>query len=223
MILTLTNVIDAKGRAALDADLAQLRWVDGTQTAGWTASQVKQNQQADLSSRAGVRIRDRLQNAIQSNAVFTAAAQPARLSKLILSRMSVGDGYGLHIDNPFMDFGDKRLRTDLSFTLFLSAPEDYEGGELVIDRPDGSHAFKPAAGSLVLYPSTFLHQVNPVIRGERLVCVGWVDSLIRDAGQREIVFDLENLAASVAASFGAQSTESLTLAKAIANLKRSFS
>ena len=126
----------------------------------------------------------------------------------------------MHIDNALMARGGEKLRTDISFTLFLSEPDSYEGGELVIEHPGFSQALKPAAGDLVLYPSTSLHEVRPVTSGQRLVCVGWAESRVRDAAQREILFDLENISASLRASDTADAMTRLTLSKSISNLLR---
>ena len=218
MILTISDVIDADSLAALREDMAQLRWQDGARTAGGAAAAVKTNLQADLSSRAGLRVRDRVQSALSQNAVLKAAAQPARFSDLIVSRTEEGGGYGQHVDNAFIG----GIRTDLSFTLFLDDPESYEGGELQVDGPSGRERFKPAAGSVVLYPSGSLHAVRSVTTGVRHVCVGWIESRVKSAFRREILFDLENLSASLAQSAGTAAPDYLTLAKAIANLKRTF-
>jgi len=119
-----------------------------------------------------------------------------------------------------MGKGDKRIRTDLSFTLWLTPPGEYDGGELVIHTAGMTQEVKGEAGHLVLYPSGALHEVKPVTRGTRIVCVGWIESLIADAARREILFDLENLRASLRQQLTAQSAELLTLDKTIANLLR---
>ena len=181
---------------------------------------MKRNQQADLSSRSGVKLKERLGAAIFGHPVLRAAGQPKRFSRLMVSKTGPGGGYGLHVDNAFMGQGETRLRTDLSFTLFLSDPESYVGGELVVELAGMQQSFKPAAGDLVLYPSTSLHQVAPVTEGERIVCIGWIESSVRDGAGRDILFDLENLRVSLAQRLDAQSAEMLTLAKAIANLQR---
>jgi PKHD-type hydroxylase len=142
---------------------------------------------------------------------------------LLVSRTQAGGGYGLHVDNPFMGEGSARLRTDLSFTLFLSDPGNYEGGELEIETAGFTQSLKLPAGDLVLYPSTSLHRVADVRSGTRLVCVGWIESLVPDAGERELLFDLENLKATLAQSHAPQSPEMLTLSKTISNLLRKFS
>ena len=161
-----------------------------------------------------------LDEAIRAHPVLAAAAQPRRFSPLLVSRTQDGGTYGLHVDNPFMGTGEARLRTDLSFTLFLSEPDSYEGGELEINHAGNTHHAKAPAGDLVLYPSTSLHQVRPVTAGQRIVCVGWIESSIRDAAAREILFDLENLRATLGQTHDVRSPEYLTLSKSIANLMR---
>ena len=183
---------------------------------------VKRNQQADLSSRAGARLSATVLQALDKHPVVQAAAWPKRFSKLILSRTGTGGGYGLHVDNALMGLSERKLRTDLSFTLFLSDPETYDGGELLIEQVSGTQTYKPAAGDLVLYPSSSLHQVAPVTRGERLACVGWIESLVRDEAQRQILFDLETLRAELLRTIPAEDLRLLTLSKCIANLLRQW-
>lgn len=221
MLLAISEVLRAETLMEARSLLSAVAWRDGAETAGATAKAVKRNLQADLSSRTGAALRDTLQTAIESNAVVRLAALPNRFTKLIVSKTTVGGGYGLHVDNAFM--GADRLRTDLSFTLFLSDPNEYDGGELMIEQAGYSQSLKLPAGDLVLYPSTSLHEVRPVTRGERLVAVGWIESCVADTANREILFDLENLRMGLAKSFEPQSPEMLLLAKTIANLSRKFS
>jgi PKHD-type hydroxylase len=138
----------------------------------------------------------------------------------MVSRTGEGEGYGTHVDNVLMGSGDTRIRTDISFTLFLSDPQDYDGGELTIDWAGMVHSMKLDAGSLLLYPSTSLHRVEMVTRGERMVCVGWVESQVRTAEQREILFDLDNLRANLSKSLPIEAPEQLALAKITANIRR---
>lgn len=221
-MITISNIFDAQALADLRQQSEQLVWRDGEATAGATARRVKHNMQADLSSRAGAAMRRQIELALKGHPVVQAAAWPRRFSKLLLSRMQVGDGYGLHVDNPLMGSGDQRLRTDLSFTLFLSDPDDYAGGELVIDLMGETRAIKGQAGDVVIYPSTSLHQVAPVSSGSRLVCVGWIESLVREAGQRDILFDLENLRAELSKTLPPDAPELMVLSKSIANLLRQW-
>lgn len=222
MLLTIGDVLIPDELAQLRADLEAVAWRDGAQTAGAMARAVKRNRQADLSSRQGAAIRTQLEFAVHDHPVLNSAARPARFSQLLISRTEAGGGYGAHVDNALMGEGAARLRTDLSFTLFLSEPEDYEGGALVIDLPGVRQEIKLKAGDLVLYPATAIHAVAPVTAGVRLVCVGWIESLIPDAGDRELLFDLENLKAALADTFEPQAPERLIAAKVFSNLLRRF-
>ncbi|MEL6688636.1 MAG: Fe2+-dependent dioxygenase [Pseudomonadota bacterium] len=223
MFLTIENVLNDEPLDAIRSDLRSVRWEDGTKTAGQTAARVKSNQQADLTNRTGVRIRDQLTQRIQTHPVLKAAAQPARFSKILISRTQAGGHYGLHVDNPFMGIGEARLRTDLSYTLFLSDPSDYDGGELSIEMSGETKTIKAQAGTLVLYPSRFLHAVKPVTGGSRLVCVGWIESHVRHDSEREVLFDLENLRSSLSQTYDPQSPEMMVLSRNIANLLRLWS
>lgn len=222
MLLNLSGVLTPEDLVQARDLAATLSWRDGAETAGAVARQVKRNLQADLGSRTGVKLREMLLAKIRTHPVLRAAAQPKRFSKLLVSKTEEGGGYGFHVDNAFMGVGEDRMRTDLSFTLFLSEPETYEGGELEVDLPDMTRAIKLPAGDMVLYPSTSLHQVAPVTSGTRLVCVGWIETAVPDMAVREILFDLENLRASLGAKYDPQSPEMLTLAKSISNLMRRF-
>lgn len=220
MILVINALDDAEHLAALRERIAMLEWRDGRETAGAVAREVKRNLQAAMDSSAGKRVHDELLPLIAENAVVKAAAQPRRFSPLIVSKTGVDGQYGAHVDNALMGKGTGRLRTDLSFTLFLTPREEYDGGELLIHAAGMSQEVKGDAGHLVLYPSTSIHEVRPVTRGERVVCVGWIESLVADQARREMLFDLENLRTSLRQKLPAQSSELLTLDKTIANLLR---
>jgi len=222
MLISISKVLDADHLNLLRGLLEKVTWKDGAETAGRVARQVKHNLQADLSKAVGPKVEQVLSAAIQQNPVLKAAAQPNRFSSMLVSKTEAGGGYGLHVDNAFMRAGERVMRTDLSFTLFLSPPEDYEGGELVIEHAGQTQALKPAAGDLVLYPSSSLHKVAEVASGTRLVCVGWIESRVRRADDRETLFDLINVKAELSDRLDAQSPEMLTLSKVIANLKRRF-
>lgn len=220
MILVINALSDPDRLAAIQERIALLEWRDGRETAGVVAREVKRNEQAAMDSTAGRALQEELTRLVTDHAVVTAAARPRRLSPLLISRTGVGGCYGPHVDNALMVKGPARLRTDLSFTLFLSPPADYDGGELVIHTAGVTQAVKGEAGHLVLYPSGSIHEVTPVTRGARIVCVGWIESLIADAAQRELLFDLENLRQSLRQQLPSQSAELLTLDKTIANLLR---
>lgn len=220
MILSIAAVDNRETLAELRKMLAGLSWRDGRATAGVRARAVKRNEQAVMGDAAGRALRDHLLPLIADNAVLKAAARPRTISPLLVSRTEDGGHYGAHIDNAIMGEGEARMRTDLSFTLFLTDPEAYEGGELVVHAAGMTQTIKGKAGELVLYPSSSIHEVRPVTSGTRIVCVGWIESMIRDATQREMLFDLENLRVSLRAALPPASAELLTLDKTIANLLR---
>ncbi|MEM9738597.1 MAG: Fe2+-dependent dioxygenase [Pseudomonadota bacterium] len=223
MLLTISNVLDQTDLEAVRTLIDTLAWRDGKETAGSAAKAVKQNKQADLSSRTGLELRKTLSAAIQAHPVLVAAAQPKHFSKLLISKTEAAGGYGWHIDNAFLGKGTAALRTDLSFTLFLSKPTDYEGGELMIEHAGMTQGLKAKAGDLVLYPASSVHQVAQVISGERLACVGWIESRIQRPDDRELLFDLTNLRADLSRAFDAQSPQLLMLNKVIANMLRRLS
>lgn len=220
MILVIDAIPEADDLAAIADRIALLEWRDGRETAGSAARKVKRNEQAAMNSIAGRALQDELADALWDHPVIKAAAQPRRFSPLIISRTGKDGRYGAHVDNALMGRGAARLRTDLSFTLFLNPPADYDGGELVIHAAGMTQEVKGEAGSLVLYPSGSIHEVRPVTCGTRIVCVGWIESLVADAAQREMLFDLENLRAALRQKIPGQTVELLTLDKTIANLMR---
>jgi PKHD-type hydroxylase len=172
-------------RLALLAD--DTPWRDGAETAGWHARGVKRNRQLDPSSALHHTLASALSDHLLQHSLLQAAALPVQLHNLRFSRCGVGEGYGRHVDNAYMAGG----RADLSFTLFLSDPDHYRGGELVLEDPGGDHAVRLPAGHALVYPSSLLHRVEPVAEGERLVAVGWIQSRIRRADRRELLFELD--------------------------------
>jgi PKHD-type hydroxylase len=195
MILCIGDVLGSEDLAEARGLLSTAAFHDGRNTAGWAARLVKNNEQVIRGSNEHSRLVEIVIKAIAANTVFQAAALPKVLRPPLFSRATVGMAYGTHVDDAMM--GEPPARSDISYTLFLSDPDAYSGGELVIESSEGEQAFKLAAGGLVLYPSTFLHRVETVTAGERLVAVGWVQSLCRDPRQREILFDLAFLRRSV--------------------------
>lgn len=195
MILQIAQVLDAGALTAIREQLSCPEvWIDGRATAKGRARDAKMNEQAAPVD-ATKSVLTLVERALFQNAVFLSAAQPAALARLMLNRYGEGMAYGAHVDAPFID----GVRTDLSFTLFLNDPATYDGGELVIDSAGAEDAIKPPAGTLVLYPSTFLHRVERVTSGERIAAVGWVKSRIRFAEHRALAFELAGLAADLAA------------------------
>jgi PKHD-type hydroxylase len=197
MILCLGDILKADERADLRKAIAGAGFEPGVNTAGWHARLVKANDQ--LTGADPVRLAaDRLvRAALQRSDLFQMAAQPRHIGPIMVNRYTGGGTYGDHVDNPIMNDGDRRYRSDLSFTVFLSDPDEYEGGGLVISSDTGVDSLRLPAGAMVLYPSATLHRVEPVTRGERLACVGWCQSYVRGAAEREILFDLDMAARAV--------------------------
>lgn len=215
-MIVLSNVVNRQQVLALRDGLAAAPFRDGRLTAGLAAQGVKTNEQA-LGHDPGVIAMGRtVRLALETHAVTRSLLRPVRWSNLMFSRYGVGQHYGLHADNAAMyDALGGPLRTDLSFTLFLSDPEDYDGGALLVRDLAGDREYRPAAGSAVVYPTGQLHTVTTVTRGVRLACVGWMQSLIRRPDQREMLHDLEGLRAGMGAG-----DDALLLDKTIGNLLR---
>jgi PKHD-type hydroxylase len=190
-------------------------WLDGGETAGWHARPVKRNRQLDRSSSLHQRLSQGLEPLLLAQPLLQAVALPRALHGLRFSRMGPGEGYGRHVDNAFMAGG----RSDLSFTVFLSDPEGYGGGALVLEGPSGEERWRLPAGQALLYPSTLLHRVEPVQRGERLVAVGWIESRVRQVERRELLFELDTARRSLFAREG-KGEEFDLLCRCYANLLR---
>ena len=162
-------------------------WRPGAETAGWAASGAKNNHQLDHRCQLYKTLASDLTEIFGCHPLVRAAAFPRRIHSLLFSRSGVGEGYGRHVDNACMAGG----RSDLSFTIALSGPDDYQGGALVLETLSGEESFRLPVGHALVYPSTLLHRVEPVTSGERLVAVGWIESRIRHADQRELLFELD--------------------------------
>jgi len=223
MIVKIAAFSEDEQISVLTQMLGKLNWRDGRETAGAVAKMVKRNLQAIANDEPGKAIRAQLRPLIADNRVLRAATRPRRISPLLISKTADGGHYGPHVDNALMGNGTNRIRTDMSFTLFLSNSDEYEGGELVVHSAGMTQVIKGDWGQLVLYPSTSIHEVKPVTKGERIVCVGWIESLIPDPSQRELLFDMENMRTSLRQTLDAKSPELLTLDKSISNLVRMWS
>ena len=182
-LLTPDQVADLRQRLLAD----DTPWQEGAATAGWHARLVKHNRQLDAACPLHQELAAQLGAALLAHPLVQAAALPERIHSLRFSRSGPGEGYGRHVDNAFMAGG----RADLSFTLALTEPDGFEGGALVLESPEGEEALTLPAGHALLYPSTALHRVEPVQRGERLVAIGWIQSRVRSAEQRELLFELD--------------------------------
>jgi PKHD-type hydroxylase len=217
LILCIQGVLDAGRLEKLRPLLEAGAYRDGRETAGWHAKLAKANEQADPND-AGLRAASELvAGQLLEHQLFALAVRPKRLAPVMICRYAEGKSYGSHTDDAMMG----GLRSDVSFTVFLNSVAEYEGGELVLERPEGEQSFKLEAGDAVVYPSTSLHRVNPVVRGTRLVAVGWAQSLVRRADQRELLFDLETARRSLFKREG-KSPEFDLLSKCLSNLLRDW-
>jgi PKHD-type hydroxylase len=215
MQIVIADILTPDDLAAVHDALAHTRFVDGRETAGFAARVVKDNRQADAKDRTLDDARALVAARIMANDLFRMAVRPKALTPLLFSRTENGMQYGVHIDDALM----AGLRTDVAFTLFLDLPETYDGGELVIESAAGEDAIKLPAGSMIAYPATTLHRVAPVPRGQRHVVAGWARSFVRDAAQRELLFDLDTARRTIFARDG-KSAEFDLISKSVANLLR---
>ena len=193
-------------------------WEDGKKTAGSHASKVKNNLQLNRNSEVSKKYAQLIKNKIQKNSLIKSFSLPKIIHGIMFTKSMENMGYGRHIDNPFMSTG----RSDLSFTIGLTNKENYEGGELVIETINSEKEFKLNAGEMIIYPSTYLHSVKEVSNGERLVCVGWIESYVKSIEEREFLFDLDAGAKGLLAKNG-RSDELDLVFKSYANLLRLLS
>lgn len=222
MILTIDDFLT---KDELDFIINRLNFndfINGKATAGWYAKQVKDNTQLNKNVDYYESLSELIRQAFKRNTLCNLTCYPKTIHNLLFSRYTEGMGYGTHTDNALMGVEGAKHRSDISFTLFLNAPEAYQGGELVIELLQEEKHFKLNAGSLIVYPSTTLHRVETVTSGERLVAVGWIESWVKDSSQREILLDLDTVRRSIFAKEG-KSTEFDLLSKTHSNLLRLWS
>jgi PKHD-type hydroxylase len=193
-VLTSDQVRHARGR--LDA----ADWVDGRVTAGHQSGRVKDNSQIPEDHPVARELGDLIVGALQRNALFISAALPFRVFPPLFNRYAGGQAFGNHVDNAIRQVAGtgNRIRTDLSATLFFSDPSEYDGGELLVEDTYGVHNVKLDAGHMVLYPSTSLHRVTEVTRGARVASFFWIQSMVRDDGERTLLFDLDGAIQEIA-------------------------
>ncbi|MES2935963.1 MAG: Fe2+-dependent dioxygenase [Pseudomonadota bacterium] len=194
MLLTIPDVLTPvqvqQCRAALDA----ADWVDGRVTAGYQGSRVKNNQQLSENSPTSHALGDLILASLERNPLFISAVLPSRVYPPLFNRYEGGQHFGDHIDNAIrlLPGTGAKIRTDVSATIFLSEPDEYDGGELLVEDTYGVHSVKLPAGQMIIYPSTSLHRVEAVTRGARVASFFWVQSMIRDEAQRTLLFDLDS-------------------------------
>ncbi|MGH8158324.1 MAG: Fe2+-dependent dioxygenase [Rhodanobacter sp.] len=211
----------ASFRTRLDA--ADAPWVDGRVTAGHQGIHVKQNQQMAEGSAVAIELGNRVLAALERHPLFISAALPNRVYPPMFNRYQVGMHFGSHVDGSvrLLPGSGTKIRTDLSATLFLAPPDSYDGGELLIEDTYGTQTVKLAAGDMLLYPASSLHRVNPVTRGTRVACFFWVQSMVRDDGQRALLFDMDNAIQRLAAT-GADESARVQLTGCYHNLLRQW-
>lgn len=193
MLIDIANVFTADEVDEMRTRLLAEPWVDGKVTAGQRSARDKFNRQLNEDSALGVLFGQRILARLSENALFMSAALPKRIYPPLFNRYSGGEAFGFHIDNAIRGIKGvrERVRTDLSATLFLTDPQTYDGGELVIRDTFGERSVKLPAGHLVLYPGTSVHKVNPVTRGERVAAFFWIESLVREDSQRSLLLDMD--------------------------------
>ncbi|HVU15573.1 MAG TPA: Fe2+-dependent dioxygenase [Candidatus Didemnitutus sp.] len=193
MIIEIPNVLSGEALSAARRTLEAAEWVDGRVSAGHQGAQVKDNLQIPTTHPAARQVGDQILKSLAQTPLFVSAALPLHILPPMFNRYTGGQHFGTHVDGAIrvVPGTNHRLRTDLSCTLFFTGPDEYDGGELVIEDTYGSKRVKLAAGSMILYPSTSLHHVTPVTRGVRLCSFFWLQSLIRDNTQRALLFDLD--------------------------------
>ena len=193
MLLPIPDVLNAEQVTQARKVLEEANWVDGRVTAGHQSARTKNNQQLPEDSPAAQQLGEMILAALGQNATFVAAALPHRVFPPLFNRYQSGQSFGTHVDNAIRQITgtSHRIRTDLSATLFFSRPDEYEGGELIIEDKYGLQTVKLPAGHMLLYPASSLHQVRPITRGARVSSFFWIQSMVRDESERTLLFDLD--------------------------------
>ncbi len=193
MLLAIPDVLTAEQVAHARRLLDQADWVDGRVTAGHQSARAKDNMQLPKDHPVALQLGEIILAALGQNPLFISAALPSRVFPPLFNRYQGGQSFGTHVDNAIRQVSGTghRIRTDLSATLFLSQPDEYDGGDLIVEDTYGTHSVKLPAGHMILYPSTSLHQVVPVTRGARLASFFWIQSMVRDDAERTLLFDLD--------------------------------
>lgn len=219
MLIAIPDLLDAAALARVRGIVESADWIDGNATSGHQSALAKRNRQLPEGSAAAREAGEIVLGALQTNPLFVAAALPAKVFPPLFNRYGEGEAFGTHVDSAVrLGPGGLRVRSDLSATLFLS--EDYDGGELLIEDRYGTQSVKLPAGHMILYPSSSLHRVQPVTRGERIASFFWIQSMVRDDGARRILFDLDNAARAVAAAQGHDHRTAIELTGVYHNLLR---
>ncbi|MFC3675202.1 Fe2+-dependent dioxygenase [Ferrovibrio xuzhouensis] len=204
MMLSIPDVLTAEQVAFCRQVMDAAEWIDGNATSGTQSALAKQNMQLPEDSPAARQLGSLVLDALEQSPLFISAALPLKVFPPLFNRYGPGQTFGTHVDNAIraMRDADFRIRTDLSCTLFLAGPDEYDGGELIVEDTYGEHSAKLPAGHMVLYPSTSLHRVTPVTRGTRVASFFWLQSMVRDDGKRTLLFQLDSNIQQLAAERG---------------------
>lgn len=222
MLMHIPDVLTPDIVGQCRAALADTAWQDGSHTAGFQSALCKRNRQLATDSPLARQWGTLIEKTLRNDPLFVSAALPAMVFPPLFNRYDAGDGFGMHIDNAirYPPGAVRGVRTDLSATLFLSEPDEYDGGELVIEDTFGEHQVKLPAGDMVLYPASSLHRVNPIHRGSRVAAFFWVQSLVRDDGARALLYQLDNAIQEIHQSLGAGHAATIGLSGVYHNLLR---
>lgn len=225
MLITIDHVLSKDEVKQFRRYLDNAEWNDGTKTAGTLARNVKRNAQIDDSTEVAISLGNHILRSLGNNPLFVSAALPRKIYPPKFNRYADGGTYGTHVDSAIMQIPGTNLslRTDLSATLFLAEPDEYEGGELEIETEFGVQAVKLEAGDMVLYPSSSLHRVMPVTEGARVASFFWIESLVNDEGERAMLFDLDQTIQKLTPSIDANDPRLLKLTGIYHNLLRRWS
>jgi PKHD-type hydroxylase len=222
MLICVPDVLSKAEVAEFRTIMDTTAWEDGRSTAGAQSALVKKNEQLPPNGETARQLGQRIIEALTANPLFVSAAIPLHIFPPLFNRYGPGHHFGVHVDNAVR--GDHlsglRIRTDLSVTLFLSEPDEYDGAELVVEDYYGSHEIKLPAGHLVLYPASSLHMVTPITRGTRVASFFWLQSMIRDAHARSLIFDLDTTIQSLVNRLGRDDPETVKLTGVYHNLIR---
>ena len=224
MLICVPGVLGKDEVAEFRSVMDRAEWEDGRSTAGAQSALVKRNEQLPPDGETARRLGERVLRALTASPLFMSAAVPLRIFPPLFNRYGAGHNFGLHVDNAVR--GDhltgQRIRTDLSVTLFLAEPDEYDGGELIVEDFYGTHEVKLPAGDLVLYPANSLHMVTPVTRGVRVAAFFWLQSMIRDTSARSLVFDLDTTIQSLAERLGRDDPDTVRMTGIYHNLIRTW-
>jgi len=222
MLIAIPEVLDAAGVARLRAIIDAAEWVDGNVTSGAQSALAKRNEQLPEGSPAHREAGTMVLDALAKSPLFVAAALPLKVFPPLFNRYAGGQAFGAHVDNAvrIQRGSDFRIRSDLSATLFLEDPDAYDGGELVIEGQFGEQKVKLPAGHLVLYPASSLHRVEPVTRGARVASFFWIQSMVRDEGERRTLFELDRTVQRLAGTLGQDDRSVIELTGVYHNLLR---